>query len=390
MIRRIEIEIDSSSWVASSVPSSFIGVTSFDVDVIEFLLLLGFITTPIVTTGFSLSEFWAQFRYIPAITDDPDLRISDLYSELDAHQKMILSDDFGMGITMNWLHHNLGIVDICDGYRFRKTYSNLIVAPKFTIKKRGPQKTPDFIALDNNGKLHVIECKGTQSGEQFLNRQLQSAISQKGSLIIKAPFKGESLACGVSIANSGSSYQTKLKVVDPINNETKTIIDEKGIGIAKKIMFYSNACRAFNQIGMYKLSQFLWSSLNLSAENKIKTEYLTLDNLKEIIDEIAKYLRLSQSLSFSDDFVGKRQIIRFQKDSKSREGSFNEIHLETGASVKLLMQLLIVVERVSHYKEFNFSEIDSLITQSFGRTKLKNKSLEIGNSYIQSASIIYN
>lgn len=42
----------------------------------------------------SLSEFWAWVRYLHAVADDPDLRLTPTFFELEAHQKTILSDDF--------------------------------------------------------------------------------------------------------------------------------------------------------------------------------------------------------------------------------------------------------------------------------------------------------
>ncbi|HEY9213313.1 MAG TPA: hypothetical protein VIQ29_10735 [Ancylobacter sp.] len=40
------------------------------------------------------------------------------FSELDAHQKTILSDDFGMGAPVYWLLDRLQIASIVDGRYF--------------------------------------------------------------------------------------------------------------------------------------------------------------------------------------------------------------------------------------------------------------------------------
>lgn len=40
------------------------------------------------------------------------------YADLDAHQKTILSDDFGMGVPIVWLIKHLPLVEIVDGRYF--------------------------------------------------------------------------------------------------------------------------------------------------------------------------------------------------------------------------------------------------------------------------------
>ncbi|MCL0329239.1 hypothetical protein M2T10_26750, partial [Escherichia coli] len=67
------------------------------------------------------------------------------YADLDAHQKTILSDDFGMGVPMVWLMKNLPLVDIVDGRYFLQRYGASHGAYQHRTAKRGPNKTPDFV-----------------------------------------------------------------------------------------------------------------------------------------------------------------------------------------------------------------------------------------------------
>jgi hypothetical protein len=67
------------------------------------LQLVGFLTTPAHSFGVSLSEYWAWVRYLHAIGSARDLQIAKAFTDLDSHQKTILSDDFGMGVPVCWL-----------------------------------------------------------------------------------------------------------------------------------------------------------------------------------------------------------------------------------------------------------------------------------------------
>lgn len=46
------------------------------------------------------------------------MRLTSAYAGLDAHQKTILSDDFGMGVPMLWLEDRLSLEEIVDGRYF--------------------------------------------------------------------------------------------------------------------------------------------------------------------------------------------------------------------------------------------------------------------------------
>ena len=63
--------------------------------------MLGKLTTPIHASGVSLSEHWAWIRYLQAVNGKKShLTITRAFSGLDPHQKTILSDDFGVGVSV--------------------------------------------------------------------------------------------------------------------------------------------------------------------------------------------------------------------------------------------------------------------------------------------------
>lgn len=223
MDRTIEIEIDRTSWPRAPklprFPRAFMGLKSVTLNVPAVLLRIGFLTTPTSVTGVSLSEFWAWVRYLPALTADDDLRLTAAFASLDAHQRTILSDDFGMGFPMHWLASTLDFRRICDGRYFVQRFAGRANATVTRTAKRGPNKTPDFVARDARGVWHVVECKGTQSGKNFQSKQIGNrsggGIAQKRAIVFPAGHTGQRLVCALGIAIEGQSGNSNLKVVDP-------------------------------------------------------------------------------------------------------------------------------------------------------------------------------
>ena len=206
------------------MPGNFPPLTKeYSCDLAEVLLLIGRLTTPVLGSSASLAEFWAYVRYLFAWSSEDWMTLTPEFCELDAHQKTILSDDIGMGLSIHWLLKKLGIIGICDGKYFIEQHLTSL-GGTYTGKsaKRGPGKAPDFICLDKHGKFHVIECKGTQTSTAYRDKQLgvrnlpfqTDGIAQKNTVNFPTAFAGEKLACGVFIA-SDADRRTHLKVVDP-------------------------------------------------------------------------------------------------------------------------------------------------------------------------------
>lgn len=186
------------------------------------LLMIGYLTTPTSAAGVSLSEFWAWVRYLAAVTNDSDMRLTRSFANLDAHQKTILSDDFGMGVPMLWLSEKLSLELIVDGRYFMDKFATSVGTRQKRAAKRGPNKTPDFVARDIRGRWHIIECKGTQSGTEYSSRQLgvkgppaTGGVAQKSSIKFPPNHTGQRLACGLSIGIEEKS-ESILRIVDPV------------------------------------------------------------------------------------------------------------------------------------------------------------------------------
>lgn len=261
MDREISLDIVRSSWPrpprVPSFPSQFVSApATIQMNVPVMLMMIGYLTTPAAVTGLTLSEFWAWVRYLAAVTPDSELRLTSAFTDLDAHQKTILSDDFGMGVPMLWLTEQFDFDRIVDGRYFMLRLAASMGATARRIAKRGPSKTPDFVARDTAGIWHVIECKGTQSGDDYCRRQLGIAgppptggIAQKRSVIFPRGHTGQRLVCGLTIASAGKSGRTRLRVVDPPPEEDPFEVTADELGLADDAASRAAASRALRLAG---------------------------------------------------------------------------------------------------------------------------------------------
>lgn len=217
MKKNILIDVATSSWPQpSAVPPEFVSGTQ-EMDLGSAFLMLGTLTMPDILSPASPARFWAWLRYFMAPARTGDLRITMDFADLDPHQKGILSDDFGVALSTQWLFDRFGgFADIVDGRRFILQFAHLLPnKTKPVTAKVGPTKAPDFVIKDLRGRWHVLECKGTQSGRAARNRSLDDALAQKQVIQIIGGLRGERLAAGLSLSNERSKDLTELRVVDP-------------------------------------------------------------------------------------------------------------------------------------------------------------------------------
>jgi hypothetical protein len=225
--RNLHIEVDRASWPNPGpphYPPTFPIINGSEVvSIPEILLTIGILTTPTFTSGVSLSEYWAWVRYLHAISSEDDLTLTRGFWDLDSHQKTILSDDFGMGAPVAWLTSRLQLAEICDGRYFidRLAATTNAIVPKRTAK-RGPNKAPDFVFRDVHGVWHILECKGTQSGLPYRNKQVgqagpppTGAHAQKRGIKFPAGHTGQRLISALVLAPENSGDRSSLRFIDP-------------------------------------------------------------------------------------------------------------------------------------------------------------------------------
>ncbi len=190
------------------------------IDVGRALHMLGTLTMPNMFSPASPALFWAWLRYYRALTGASDLRITMDFSDLDPHQKGILSDDFGVALSTQWLVDRLGpFTHIVDGRRFANQFTRLLRKRHKSKAKIGTSKSPDFVMRDTLGKWHVLECKGTQSNRKYQSSVLKTALAQKRAIQLIGSIRGEQLASSLYIAHEKERLGSSLRVIDPEEDE---------------------------------------------------------------------------------------------------------------------------------------------------------------------------
>lgn len=329
MNRTLRINIDRSTWPTAprfpQFPAQFRSLPSdITVDVPGVLLKIGYLTTPTSATGVSLSEFWAWVRYLAAIAEGDDLRLTRNFADLDAHQKTILSDDFGMGVPMLWLSQTLNLQRICDGRYFVQKVAASTGATVRRVAKRGPNKTPDFVARDAQGIWHVIECKGTQSGHDFCARQLGTAtplptggVAQKLAIDFPRGHTGQRLVCGLSIATEDSTFASKLNVIDP-ELEDPFEVRKQDMLFAEDAAARSVVAKALRLAGFDAAAETTAAPFGRYAFSRPGTSRRAEEQRRAIVEE-----RI-QRAQFELDAAGdRRQLSDLRKGYRGRELSFD-------------------------------------------------------------------
>lgn len=194
-------------------------VGPFDLDVLELMTTIALVTAPVGGYGFELSSMWPVLRYLPALDGGPELRLRPEWSQLDSHQKTILSDDFGMGIPALLVKRSFGADVFATQYvmkRLLPQFANVQVAA-IAPAKRGPNKSPDFLALEpQTGIVHVLECKGTQSSRRaMLEAIADPGRSQKQAIGIAGTPVGERLVGGVFLPEAHNPTLPVCRFADP-------------------------------------------------------------------------------------------------------------------------------------------------------------------------------
>ena len=174
-------------------------------------------SVPLNLPQWGLASQWAKVRYWAAADSGAPLRLHPAIEDLDTHQKKVLSDDWGVGFALQWLASRFRYKNVEHGYAAIRDLRRKKLATFLPKKKKaGPDKCPDFLAYDQQNKIHVIECKGNQKGPDDFERQFKRGRQQKGNV----EFANESLVAqrlitGFAFAGSESNWSSTLRVEDP-------------------------------------------------------------------------------------------------------------------------------------------------------------------------------
>jgi hypothetical protein len=332
-------------------PSTFTaGQSTYALDIPKMMLMIGYLTTPISSTGVSLSEFWAWVRYLAAISDQPHLSVTRSFWDLDAHQKTILSDDFGMGVPMLFLHDRLSFARIVDGRYFMQRIASSLGATQARTAKRGPNKTPDFVAQDFAGMWHVIECKGTQSGSEYSLKQLgvkgpppEAGVAQKLSIQFPPGFTGQRLVCGLSIdVEDGSG--SLLKIIDP--EPKKPFVLRAGqMNLAQDAANRGVMAQSLRMAGLEVTAEAVASPLGNRPDDKWVRTSEERSLRKRAIEDREKRSReeirgvISTGQSFDGDFRGRETVVVLPRELSIDGQAVRRVVIRQGVSRDVLQEL---------------------------------------------------
>lgn len=211
MQKNIQVRVSHKYGSAGLLPGLPYTAT-WDCNVLTTLLWVGILTSPPRYTGIDLSTFWAWLRYASAISERySGLRLRPVWSGIDTHQMSVMSDDFGMGFACHYLAEHHGIQAFANTSYL---LDSLVGVASLRPSKRGPAKSPDFIGIDAQSQLHVLECKGTQASTDYLITALEAGIDQKNNFTNRTIFTS-SMMGGIYVPQHKSKEDALLMYIDP-------------------------------------------------------------------------------------------------------------------------------------------------------------------------------
>lgn len=231
--KKISLAIDATTWPSGQQPDpGLVAIPDnkgkWEIQLKELMLHIAHRSVPALLPSMHQYLQWPWLKYGWAFAAGENLRMCREWSEVDAHQKTILSDDIGIGIASLLAEKAYGLVSMADGRSFAQNPRNGIVIGG--SKKRGPKKCPDFIGIDNAGRFVVVEAKGTQNSskkrDQFMGRTIPSAsaagaprftggVAQKANLSATVGFR-DKIVVGLYLPLHRARTSTaSVRVVDP-------------------------------------------------------------------------------------------------------------------------------------------------------------------------------
>ena len=223
--KQVDVELLLDTWEAPTTPPAALTLAAqtspLNIDFLCALIFTALWTRPPIRYGFSLSDCWAWLRYFPAIAPTQDLRLCDAWTTLDPHHKTVLSGDFGIGFTTWFLNQTLGFVKYSDTLWVVNTLSPGAFRLASSAR-RGPRKSPDYIAEDSQGNLSVLECKGGQCSRKALLDSMERGVPQKANVqAIGATQLQHSLVAGLFIPQFDDPDSAVIVIGDPERDELR-------------------------------------------------------------------------------------------------------------------------------------------------------------------------
>lgn len=333
MKRNLNVVLKKETWPKKMPPSSLQKIQgSQSIDVAAFLLTIGYCTVPSHAARHSINTLWAWIRYFGALSPDSEFRLSDDFSELDPHQKTILSDDFGMGMSMHLLATSLDLKMFCDGKYFIDRLSTRVRCQiDASGAKKGPKKSPDFVGVDGTGKWHVIECKGTQSGSGYGNKQLKGGVAQKNAIRFAGSLRGESLVTGFEIAHGDPTTSSRFIIRDPEPEVPPLEVASDEYGKSIETIARGKIARCLTLAGAPNLSRFVAAPFGDDPSNRPDMEALQRGN--ERAQRFREYgMQDWTRMQAKGGFRGREATLELPFQVDTGKGQFSRVHVRSEIS----------------------------------------------------------
>jgi hypothetical protein len=193
---------------------------------ISLLHSIGRITTPPVPNLADLSSTWAIIRYLwafePAQNQGQQLLLSSIARQIDFHQKVLLSDEIGMGMAYYIMTEYFNTTEVIDAS---------IALQKLPVHLQY-STSPDFLFFEDlNKEAFIVECKGNQSSYPATIDQLRRGTEQVPSLIFQDGRSVVALVIATCMLSSG----TNVYIIDPENDSEFETYDKDYWKKAEKI-----------------------------------------------------------------------------------------------------------------------------------------------------------
>lgn len=322
----VHIEIDAGSWAAAgkAVPSRLTGIsTPRKMSVGIALLHTALRTRPPQSTGMSLADYWAWLRYGPAIGDSSDLRLRSEWSDIDPHQKTVLSDDLGMGFTTYLLARTLKFKSFADTLHFVNV-TNPGNHKFLHVSKNGKYKAPDFVAFDsagNTSNVNVVECKGTQSSRKALLKAIEDGVPQKRNLVsIGGSSINHSLVAGLFIPTHNTKETALIRISDPDHTELVNVLAGIELKRIQTAIVQIDLAQHFALMGLYSIANALASTDTSQVDRLVDVDSSELSLLHSSDDMMWRQFEIAFPFHAVASTFGTERIrrVRFTMDCPVR------------------------------------------------------------------------
>ncbi|TDM04693.1 hypothetical protein [Macrococcus carouselicus] len=382
-MKQIRVSIDLTSWSNGFPPMPFVIYSNnlFKFKMEELMKSVVYSTKYPHLNKMLLNDYWALLRYFYCFSSDIDFKLSDIFKDVDAHQKTILSDDIGMGMAYCFMDATVGINGWVDTKFFLKYYPFL---NPVNNGYRGNYKSPDFLVMDSNDEFYLIECKGTQNSITSQNKQIKDGKLQIQGIVDPESIIKEKLVMSSFIRYESSTKSSIFKIVDPEFNLDFSKVEKSKLKLFvmkyelfKELSFiYPDIFteKRFNNYNIFK--QYFQNNKHTDLNdihNDIKIEFdgkilENIENFSNFTDLINHY---KVNKNFCDKFsINYSSYEENKTDIKSQNKSLNK---------KKLIEYLMEDERlIKKIGEENINKIINNIVMNKNADLIYNKNIVSG------------